>query len=166
MFNYCPQRHALMATLASLSLLSPLTATAGDASGTLNHSFKSGKVTITPKHAFLVSGPNFEGKPIRQLILSEVDLEPAIKACDSIACAVWDLGTGASITFGEGPRLGYWFVADGQRKQHSGVARPVSMDLTLDTPKRMAGTWSLVDDGQGTSASVKFDAGLVKSFKK
>ncbi len=157
---------ALTAALASLTLASPSSAAGGETSGTLSHSFKPGKVAVTPKYAFLVSGPNFEGKPIRQVILSEVNLGPNIKACDSLACAVWELGAGVSITFGEGPRLSYWFVADGQRKQHSGTARPASMILTMDTPQRMAGAWTLEDDGQGTTASVKFDATLVKAFKK
>jgi hypothetical protein len=157
---------ALAAALASLVLLLPLQAAAGEASGNIGHVFKSGKVSITPKHAFLVSGPNFEGKPIRQLILSDVDLAAAIKACDSLSCATWDLATGASVTFDDGPRLGYWVVADGQRKQHSGTARPASMSLTADTPNRLAGTWNMTDDGQGTTASVKFDATLLKNFKK
>jgi hypothetical protein len=139
---------------------------AGEASGTLGHQFKSGAVTITPKHAFLVSGPDFSGRPIRQLILSEVDLTAAIRACDSLSCATWDLGAGATVNFEGGPRLGYWIVADGQRKQHSGVVKPDTMKLTVDDPKRLAGSWSLKDDGQGTTASVKFDAPLVKSFKK
>jgi hypothetical protein len=157
---------AFVVTLASASLFSPRHATAGDASGKISHVFKSGTVSITPKHAFLVSGPNFEGKAIRQLILSDVDLGAAIKACDSLACATWDLTAGASVTFDEGSRLGYWVVADGQRKQHSGTARPANMALTMDTPKRLAGTWNMTDDGQGTTASVKFDASLIKSFKK
>lgn len=147
-------------------LFTSMTAAAGEASGILSQNFKSGQVTVKPKHAYLVSGPDFDGRSIRQLILSETDLASAIQACDSFACATWDLLAGASVKFDGGARLGYWLVADGQRKQHSGVAKPESMTLSVDTQKRLTGSWTVTDDGQGTTASVKFDAPLVKTFRK
>lgn len=154
------------ALLLAGSLFVSMSASAGEASGILSQNFKSGQVTVKPKHAYLVSGPDFDGRPIRQLILSDTDLGSAIQACDSFACTTWDLLAGVSVKLDGGARLGYWWVADGQRKQHSGVAQPESMTLTVDTPKRLAGSWTLTDDGQGTTASVKFDAPLVKTFKK
>jgi hypothetical protein len=164
----CRAAFQLVAALFSgwLLLLSSFNAAAGEASGTVSQTFKSGKVTVKPQYAFLVSGPDFEGRSIRQLILAETDIAPSIRACDSFSCATWDLNAGASVNFDGGPRLGYWVVSDGQRKQHSGVAKTGTMALTADNPKRLAGTWTLTDDGQGTTASVKFDSVLIKSFKK
>ncbi|MBY4596950.1 hypothetical protein [Ottowia caeni] len=141
------------------------TAQAGEASGTLVHQARSGPIEVKPKHAYLVVGPNFENKTVRLLVLSEADMTAAIKGCDRLGCVAGELMAGTTVEFDAGSRMGYWFVANGQRVQHSDTARPETMNLSQNTPQRLAGQWSLTG-GVGPTGSVKFDATLVKTFSK
>lgn len=150
---------------ALLTAIPLATAQAGEASGTLVHQARSGSIEVKPKHAYLVVGPNFENKTVRLLVLSEADLTSAIKACDRLGCVSGELMAGTTVEFDAGPRMGYWFVANGQRVQHSDTTRSETMNLTQNTPQRLAGQWTLTG-GVGPTGSVKFDATLVKTFSK
>lgn len=153
--------------LAVMLAAMPISAAqAGEASGALTHQARSGPVEVRFKHAYLVAGPNFENRQVRLLVLSEEDLASAIQGCDRLGCVPAELMAGATVEFDAGPRFGYWFVANGQRVQHSGTSRQEQMNLTQDSPQRLAGEWTLPGGGSGPSGSVKFDASLLKTFGK
>lgn len=152
--------------LAAMLTAMPVAAVqAGEASGTLVHQTRSGPIEVKPKHAYLVVGPNFENKTVRLLVLSEADMTSAIQGCDRLGCVGSELMAGTTVEFDAGTRMGYWFVANGQRVQHSDTAQPETMNLSQNTPKRLAGQWTLTG-GVGPTGSVKFDATLVKTFSK
>lgn len=68
--------------------------------------------------------------------------------------------------FDAGPRLGYWFVANGQRVQHSAGGRFNTIELEADKPQRIAGKWVFDDTpGGGPNVDVTFDASLIKAFE-
>lgn len=152
----------LVATLALITGWAP-----GEAKGTITHQSKSGKVVVTVTHAFLVSGPDaVTGKPIRRVVLATSDVSGALKACERMMCADGGIEEGMTIDFDAPPRLNYWFVANGQRVQHSGTADPQTVTLTTDTPQRIAGSWTLdATSSGGPSIKVQFDAELVKTIK-
>ncbi len=156
----------LLPTLALLAVY-PF-AQAGEASGTITHEAKSGPIRLDVKHAYLFSGPDMvSGNIIRQLVLSDVDLLPEIKDCQTLPCVAGSLNSGVTVEFDAGPRLGYWFVANNQRIQHSGVARHETADLTADTANRLTGAWKVAGGkGIGPSIDVKFDTTLTRAFKK
>lgn len=143
------------------------TAMADPAKGTL---VATGKIpaTVNVKHAYLIKGPNaFGDKAIRLLILSDVDHGAHIKSCSTMSCATEKLESGMTVEFDAGPRLLYWFVANGQRVQASGVADPASITLSASTPQRMTGKWTHDASGQGgPKIAVEFDASLLKEFAK
>ena len=127
--------------LASLVGVSP-SLSAEPAKGTLNHAAKSGPVVVNVKYAFLVKGPDdMSGKPMRQLILSDVDLASHIKGCATLSCATNKLESGMTVDFDTGPRLNFWFVGNGQRVQASGTAQPETMKLTANTPAGENSSW-------------------------
>ncbi len=138
---------------------------AGDASGELVYQAKRGPVTVTLRHAYLLSGPDATGQPIRELVLSEQDLSAAITGCDRLSCVSGKLGSGATVDFDAGPRLNTWFVANDQMIQHSDTAKPDTMSLQENSAKRLAGSWS-VTGGVGAKGTVRFDAPLAKAFSK
>ena len=139
---------------------------AGEASGTLMHQARSGAIEVQLRHAYLVAGPNFENRPVRVLVLSDTDLAPAIQRCDRLGCVSQEMMAGATVEFDAGPRLAYWFVANGQRVQHSGTARPATMALSQDSAKHLAGRWTLPAGSAGPNGNVSFDATLLKTFSK
>lgn len=151
---------ALLATTST-----PLSAE--PATGTLT---ATGKVaaTVNVKHAYLIKGPNgFGDKAVRLLILSELDQGAHIKSCGTMSCATNKLESGMTVEFDDGPRLMYWFVANGQRVQASGTAQPGTMTLTTNTPERLTGKWTYDASAQGgPKIAVEFDTPVMKQFTK
>ncbi len=142
-------------------------AQAEPAKGTLTGTGKvAAKVNVA--HAYLVKGPNaFGDKNVRMLILSEVDQTAHIKSCATMSCTTDKLESGMTVEFDSGPRLLYWFVANGQRVQASGTAKPDSITLTADTPQKLAGKWTYDASEQGgPKIAVEFDTPLLKEFTK
>jgi len=137
------------------------------AKGTLTATGKTAAI-VNVKHAYLVKGPSsFGDKPVRLLILSEVDQGAHIKSCSTMSCATDKLESGMTVEFDGGPRLSYWFVANGQRVQASGTAQPDSITLTANTPQKLAGKWTHDASAQGgPKIAVEFDAPLSKEFTK
>ena len=155
-------------TLLAVAVLGVSGAAAADpAKGTLT---ATGKIpaTVNVKHAYLVKGPNaFGDKAVRLLILSEVDQGAHIKSCATMSCTTDKLESGMTVEFDSGPRLLYWFVANGQRVQASGTAEPATMALTANTPQRLTGKWTHDASGQGgPKIAVEFDAPALKEFTK
>ena len=166
-----PSRNGAPSSLLTLFAVAALSlshvAFAEPAKGTLT---ATGKVpaTVNVKHAYLIKGPNaFGDKPARLLILSEVDQTAHIMACSAMSCATEKLDSGMTVEFDSGPRLLYWFVANGQRVQASGTAEPGTMKLSANTPQRLTGNWTHDASGQGgPKIAVEFDTPLLKEFTK
>lgn len=158
--------YPVRAACAALCLIgAATTAYAAEASGELTYAASRGPVTVKVRHAYLLSGPGMDGQPTRQLVLSEADLTSAIAGCDRLGCVSGQLEAGATVDFDAGPRLLIWFVANGQRIQHSDTAKPETMTLQENSAKRLAGRWSM-SDGVGPKGTVQFDAPLAKAFTK
>lgn len=153
-----------LAVALSLGVSSAL---ADNATGTLLFQSKSGPIKIEVKHAYLFSGPDFAtGDKIRRVVLSPVDLSGALAKCADLSCVSAELGEGITMDFDAGPRLGYWFVANDQRVQHSAGARFNTIELQADEPQRIAGKWVFDDtQGGGPNVDVTFDASLIKAFE-
>ncbi len=154
-----------MTLLAVVALSTSGAAGAEPAKGTLTG---TGKIpaAVNVRHAYLIKGPNaFGDKAVRLLILSEVDQGAHIKSCVTMSCATEKLESGMTVEFDSGPRLLYWFVANGQRVQASGTADPDTVSLTVNTPQRLTGTWTHDASGQGgPKIAVEFDAPMLKEF--
>jgi hypothetical protein len=159
---------ALWSGLAAALALACSTARADGVTGSIAYQAKSGPIVVTPKYAYLVSGPDeVSGKPIRRVVLAVADVAPKIRACAAMSCSDGGLSEGMTIDFDAGPRLNYWFVANDQRVQYSGTAEPASLRLAVDTPQRLAGKWDL--DGRaagGPRIQIEFDAPLLKEMKQ
>ena len=157
-----------MALVAAAAFLSG-TAAAEPASGTIKYQSKAGPIVINVAHVYLVKGPDaVSGKTIRELIFAPADIAAKLQACASISCVSGNLTEGMTIDFDAGPRLNYWVVANGQKVQYSGTAKPdETLKLTTDTTDQLAGTLS-IDDSKagGAKVNVKFDAKTVKQFSK
>ena len=143
-------------------------AAAGTSKGTASYASKKGPVTVTFTHAALVTGPGFDKKPIRKIVLSTKDVAPALAQCDEMMmCSDGGITEGMTLDLDGGPRLMYWFVANGQLVQYSGTADPTALVLTTDTAKHMAGTLTLDATGAGgPKVAVTFDAPLAKALSK
>ena len=156
---------SIMAALLLATTSPPLFAE--PAKGTLT---ATGKVaaTVNVKHAYLIKGPSsFGDKAIRLLILSEADQGAHIKSCGTMSCATDKLESGMTVEFDDGPRLMYWFVANGQRVQASGTAQPGTMTLSANTPERLTGKWTHDASAQGgPKIAVEFDTPVMKTFTK
>ena len=163
-------RSCSLALAAAVLVTAPLAiAAGGTAKGTLAYKAKSGPITVAPKYAYLVKGPDAvePGKIIRKLIFSTTDLGAKIDACKTMSCTDADLGEGMTVDLDAGPRLNYWVVLNGQRIQYSGTEPPASLKLTTDTPQRLAGT--LAFDGTaagGAQVAIEFDTPLVREMAK
>ena len=159
---------ALACTLAGAIVFASAPANAGDAKGTITYKGKSGAIVVMVKHAYLVKGPDVvSGKTIRRVVLSVADVAAKLGACGTMLCSDGDITEGMTIDFDAGPRLNYWFVGNNQLVQYSGTAEPASLELTADTPQRLAGKWDF--DGSaagGPRVQIEFDAPLVKEVTK
>lgn len=134
--------------------------------GTISYVAKSGAITLTVKNAYLVKGPDMAaGKTIRRLIFSADDLAPKIKGCQGMVCPPNELREGLALDLDAGPRLKYWFTANGQKVQYSGTAAPTALKLTADSPQRLAGRLMLDDSSAGgPKAEIEFDVRMTKEF--
>lgn len=143
-------------------------AAAGSAKGTATYASKKGPVTVTFTHAALVTGPGFDKKPVRKIVLSTKDVSAALAQCGEMTmCGDGGITEGMTIDIDGGPRLMYWFVANGQLVQYSGTAEPTALVLTTDTAKHMAGALTLDAGGAGgPKVAVTFDAPLAKALSK
>jgi hypothetical protein len=162
------RRSVLRLSTAAILALGCGAACADGVSGSIAYQAKSGPIVVTPKYAYLVSGPDeVSGKPIRRVVLAVADVAPKIQACAAMSCSDGGLREGMTIDFDAGPRLNYWLVANDQRVQYSGTAEPASLPLTVNTPQRLAGKWDL--DGRaagGPRIQIEFDAALLKEMKQ
>ncbi len=152
-----------------LACAGPLAAADGVAKGSVTYKAKSGPITVSPKFAYLVKGPDAADNTVivRHLILSATDIGARIRACQTLSCSDSDLGDGMTVDFDVGPRLNYWVVMNGQRVQYSGTVKPDAFRATANTPTRLAG--KLVFDGSaagGAAVDIEFDAALLTEFRK
>jgi hypothetical protein len=141
---------------------------AGSAKGTATYASKKGPVTVTFTHAALVSGPTMgSSTPVKRLILSTSDVTGVLAKCDSMMkCGDGGITEGMTIDFEEGGRLPYWFVANGQLVQYSGMVKSEVAALTTNTVDRMAGTLTFDQAAAGGPVvKVTFDAPLAKAIK-
>jgi hypothetical protein len=162
-------RLAAVLTLApSLALLLAPAASAepGAATGSISYQSRGKLITVRPKYAYLVKGPDtVTGHTVRRVVLSVSDLAPKLRHCATMMCGDGDMAEGLTIDLDAGARINYWFVAEGQRVQYSGTAEPSSLTLSADTGQRVAGAWRL--DARlagGPQVQVEFDAALLKVF--
>ena len=155
--------------LAAAAALVSAAASAEPASGTINYQSKAGAIVINVANVYLVKGPDaVSGKTIRQLVFAPADIGAKLQACATLSCVSGHLNEGMTVDFDASPRLNYWVVANGQKVQYSGTAKPdETLKLTADTAEHLAGTLT-IDDSKagGAKVSVKFDAKTTKQFSK
>lgn len=113
-------------------------------------------------HAYLVIGPDtYEAhKTTRRLVFAAADLRASIEACTEIRCATTISSDGLVLELGDAGSHGYW--AHVQPMQYAGSVDGGGLVLRTDTPDRLAGTLKI--DESGVTATIMFDAPLVKSF--
>ncbi|HEY1435915.1 MAG TPA: hypothetical protein VGG82_00295 [Casimicrobiaceae bacterium] len=159
---------ALGCAVAAAVAFSNVSASAGEAKGTITYNSKAGAIVVTIKHAYLFKGPDVvSGKTIRRVVLSVADIAAKLSACGTMLCSDGDIGEGMTVDFDAGPRLNYWFVGNNQLLQYSGTAEPASLKLTADTPQRLAGRWDIDESAAGgPRVQIEFDAPLVKEVTK
>ena len=159
---------ALGCAVAVVMTFSSVSASAGEAKGTITYKSNAGAIVVTLKHAYLVKGPDVvSGQTIRRVVLSVADVAAKLSACGTMLCSDGDIGEGMTIDFDAGPRLNYWFVGNNQLVQYSGTAEPASLKLTADTPQRLAGRWDIDESAAGgPRVQIEFDAPLVKEVTK
>ena len=139
-----------LVALIAVAVACHAVAAGGTAKGTLTYKSKSGVITMTPKFAYLVKGPDAK-----------------IEACTTMSCTDSGLGSGLTVDLDVGPRLNYWVVLNDQRVQYSGTEQPAALFLTTNTPARLAG--KLVFDGAATGGpqvDIEFDVPLTKELTK
>ncbi len=155
--------------LAAIAVFVATVAAAEPGSGTINYQSKAGPIVINAAHVYLIKGPDaVSGKTIRELVIAPSDIGAKLKACATFSCVSGLLNEGMTVDFDAGPRLNYWVVANGQKVQYSGTAKPdESLKLTTDTADQLAGTLT-IDDSKagGAKVSIKFDAKTAQSFSK
>ena len=163
------QRIAVAIVGAIVSPLLSQLAAAEPASGTITYQSKSGPIVIKVANVYLVKGPDaVSGKTIRQLVFAPADISAKLQACATISCVSGQLMDGMTVDFDAGPRLNYWVVANGQKVQYSGTARPdEAAKLSANTADNVAGTLSIDDStAGGAKVDVNFDAKTFKQFSK
>ena len=159
----------LAIVIPALMLSSVVPTVAQSANGTLVYTSHSGPTTVVIKHAFLLKGADaISGKVVRQLVLSVADIGPALRTCKEMSfCFNGRLSDGISLVFDSTPVMPFWFVANHQRLQYSGMADPSTVTVTIDTPVRLAGRWVLPPTrADGLSLDLVFDAVLTREMSK
>jgi hypothetical protein len=153
---------------ATVFVLAAASAWGQSARGSIVYATKGGERIVSPRYAYLVSGPDaVSGKPIRRVVLSVADLGATLRGCDTMNCADGNLREGMTIDFDAGPRLNFWLVADGQRVQYSGTAEPASLVLGTNTPQKLSGRWNLdARAAGGPRIDIEFDAPLAKEVQR
>ncbi len=167
-FRIARTRSAVTATLIIGAALFSSSVWADSVSGTVSYQSKAGPINLVIKNVYLVKGPNsMDGKVMRRLIFTPLDLGAKIKACAGMSCSDSDLSEGLEVDLVAGPRMNYWFVGNGQKVQYSGTAKPETLTLTTDTPQRLAGKLVIDDSAAGgAKVNVEFDATMLKEFAK
>jgi hypothetical protein len=160
-------RLAVVVAMA-VSLAPAAGAEPGVAAGSISYQSKGGLITVWPKYAYLVKGPDtVTGNTVRRVVLSATDLAPKLRTCATMMCGDGDMTEGMTIDLDAGARINYWFVAEGQRVQYSGTAEPSSLRLNSNTDQRVAGSWRLdARPAGGPQVQIDFDAALLKIFAK
>jgi hypothetical protein len=155
-------------TLGAALALAAFGASADGARGTASYQDRTGPVVVTIAHVYLVRGPDaMTGKIFRRLVLSSEDVSAKLANCATMMCSDGDIGEGMTLDLDSGSRLNYWFVGKNQLVQYSGTADPASLQLSADTPQRVAGKWALDARGAGgPKVDVEFDATLVKELTR
>lgn len=136
------------------------------AQGTLSYQGKSKKTTVALTSVVFVSGPDplDASQKFRRLIFSTADISAKIKSCAIMSCGYDDL-EGLQLDLVEGPRYHYWLALNGQMTQYSGTCRPEALKLTINSPDRLMGSFTLDgSSGVGPTIQVTFDAQLMKEF--
>jgi len=105
----------------AVASLTPLRVDAADSS---KGSFVFKGKTVELKYVYLVKGPDYSSKIIRELVFSPTDISAKIQACADPSCVRGGLNEGMTVDFDAGSRLNYWVVMNGQRVQYSGTADP------------------------------------------
>jgi hypothetical protein len=143
-------------------------ASADGAKGTASYQSKAGSIVVALKHVYLVKGPDaMTGKIMRRIVLSSEDVSAKLTGCATMMCSDGDIGEGMTLDLDVGSRLNYWFVGNNQLVQYSGTADPSTLQLTVDTPQRVAGKWALdARAAGGPKVDVEFDATLIKELSK
>jgi hypothetical protein len=160
--------HPILGAAAVGIALASGNAHADGVNGTIGYQANNRAVVVTPRHAYLVSGPDeVSGRPIRRLVLSVADVGSKIRTCDAMSCADGGIGEGMTIDFDAGPRLNYWLVADDQRVQYSGTADLASFRASVNTPQKIAGRWDLdARAAGGPYIQLDLDVALTKAVKR
>ena len=101
-------------------------------------------------------------------MFAPADIGAKLQSCATISCVSGNLMDGMTVDFDAGPRLNYWVVANGQKIQYSGTAKPdAAVKLTADTAERLAGTLTIdYSKAGGAKVDVTFDAKTLKQFAK
>jgi hypothetical protein len=151
-----------------MSLAPAAGAEPGVATGSISYRSKAGLITVRPKYAYLVKGPDtVTGNTVRRIVLSASDLAPRLRSCATMMCGDGDMNEGLTIDLDAGARINYWFVANGQRVQYSGTAEASSLQFSSNTDQRVAGAWRLdARPAGGPQVQIQFDAALLKVFTK
>jgi len=150
--------------IAALSApAAPLERAAGDrAQGTLVVQAEDKALRVDLKHAYVVVGPDTfeENKTTRRLVFAADDLRTTIAACKDVRCATTISSDGLVLDLDDAGSSSYW--AHVQPMQYSGSLDAGGLVLHIDKPDRLTGTLKI--DNSGVTATIEFDAPLVKSF--
>ena len=157
-----------VALALAVSLAPSADAEPGAATGSISYQSRGGLITVQPKFAYLVKGPDtVTGNIVRRVVLSASELAPKLRTCATMMCGDGDMTEGLTIDLDAGARINYWFVAEGQRVQYSGTAEPSSLRLSSNTDQRVAGSWRLdARPAGGPQVQIEFDAPLLKVFAR
>jgi hypothetical protein len=161
-------RLALVLALGAQAAAAAFAAEPGSASGSIVYQSNAGPIVVRPAYAYLVKGPDtVTGNLVRRIVVSAIELASKLRTCGTMMCGDGDMTEGLTIDLDAGPRINYWFVANGQRVQYSGTAEPSSLRLTAETAQRLAGAWRLdARPAGGPQVDIEFDAPLLKVFTK
>ena len=161
-------RSAVWVATTTLLLAASPALWADSAKGTATYAAKSGPVTVTVKHVYLIKGPDdMSGKMGRQLVFAASDMADVIKKCETMSCVSGKLESGLTGDLDIMPPVAFWMVANGQRVQVSGTAKRESLTLTTDTAQKVAGTWNYDGSTSGMpKIDVEFDVTLLKEFTR
>ena len=167
-FALCVGMRLAVVLALAVPLAPAAAAPPGVAKGSINYQSRGRLITVRPKFAYLVKGPDtVTGNTVRRVVLSVSDLAPRLRGCATMMCGDGDMTEGLTIDLDAGARINYWFVAEGQRVQYSGTAEPSSLALSANTDQRVAGAWRLdARPAGGPQVQIEFDAALLKVFTK
>jgi hypothetical protein len=134
----------------------------GEAIGTITFQDQS----VTLRHAYLVAG-EYNGNPVRKVILSAVDIEDAIVAARSMVAASALLREGITFAFDESvPYVRTWVAIADQSLQKSSAPEKDLFTTTVDSRRRIAGSVAFDESASyGAKVEASFNAELIRSFE-